>query len=382
MPDRRPRGFAPADNPSQDKLHKVETELAWHKKQAADLDRKKRETADTLQELRQKLIAATQALEAKEDEQQQVEDRLHGLENEIASKNAALAKSRKELAALADVLIRLGQQPPESWFLHAGLTDEHIHRAILARALIPRLDAESESDARDLAVLADLRWMAEEQKRLVEASRKNLKSQQAALDQLVQSRQGLLNRTESQKAAIAKQLVALSSEARDLRQLLARVSPPGSRPKAGEAFHALLERPVGGTVIRTFGSRDADGITSHGLTFAAGPGSRVVAPLAGRVVFAGPFRGYGQILILQHKGGYHSFLAGFGRIDAEMGQDVAAGEPLGVLPVKDTAGKPELYFEWRRNGEPVDPMEQKFRSKTRSTLRSQPHNPSKPQGRS
>jgi septal ring factor EnvC (AmiA/AmiB activator) len=74
----------------------------------------------------------------------------------------------------------------------------------------------------------------------------------------------------------------------------------------------------------------------------------------GKVVFAGPFRGYGQILILQHAGGYHSFLAGFGRIDAEMGQDVAKGEPLGVLPAKNGT-KPELYFEWRRNNEAVDP---------------------------
>ena len=81
----------------------------------------------------------------------------------------------------------------------------------------------------------------------------------------------------------------------------------------------------------------------------------MVAPRAGRVVFVGPFRGYGQIMILQHANGYHSFLAGFGRIDAEMGQDVAAGEPLGVLPVK-TGGRPELYFEWRHGEEPVDPI--------------------------
>jgi len=59
-------------------------------------------------------------------------------------------------------------------------------------------------------------------------------------------------------------------------------------------------------------------------------------------------------LILQHDGGYHSFLAGFGRIDADMGQDVEAGEPLGVLPVKEDT-RPELYFEWRHNTEPVDP---------------------------
>ncbi len=123
---------------------------------------------------------------------------------------------------------------------------------------------------------------------------------------------------------------------------------------------------MAGSIIRTFGSKDSDGITSHGLTFKTPLGAPVAAPASGRVVFAGPFRGYGQILILQHKGGYHSFLAGFGRIDAEMGQDVEAGEPLGVMPVKESAEKPELYFEWRRNGEPVDPLEQKFRAKQAS----------------
>ena len=81
----------------------------------------------------------------------------------------------------------------------------------------------------------------------------------------------------------------------------------------------------------------------------------MVAPRAGKVVFVGPFRGYGLIMILQHANGFHSFMAGFGRIDAEMGQDVVAGEPLGVLPVKP-GGRPELYFEWRRGDEPVDPM--------------------------
>jgi septal ring factor EnvC (AmiA/AmiB activator) len=111
---------------------------------------------------------------------------------------------------------------------------------------------------------------------------------------------------------------------------------------------------VSGAVKRHFGDKDADGVTSEGLTFAAPSGAPIVAPYAGRVVFAGPFRGYGLIIILQHGNAYHSFLSGFGRIDAEMGQDVEAGEPLGVLPIK-AGSKPELYFEWRRGDQPVNP---------------------------
>ena len=107
--------------------------------------------------------------------------------------------------------------------------------------------------------------------------------------------------------------------------------------------------------MRHFGDKDADGVTSDGLTFASPSGAPIVAPRSGRVVFVGPFRGYGKIVILQHANGYHSLLSGFGRIDAEMGQEVDAGEPLGVLPVKAGA-KQELYFEWRRGDEPTDPM--------------------------
>jgi len=353
--------LAPAEDASPDKLKKVETEMLWQKKQAAALEKQRKEAAGDLDDLRHKLIEATQALQNKEDEQQQVETRLHGIQGEIAAREDALTKSRRELSALTGILIRLGLQPPAAYFLRTGLTDDHIHQAILARALLPRLEAEAASAARDLAVLADLRWMAQEQKRLIAASQQNLKSQQANLDQLIDARQGLLSKTDAQKAILTRRLVTLTSQAQDLRQLLAKIAPPGSRSRGAPGFRPVLNRPVAGTILRRFGSKDTDGITSHGLTFTALPGSPVVAPFDGRVVFAGPFRGYGQILILQHKGGYHSFLAGFGRIDAEMGQEVAAGEPLGVLPAKD-AGRPELYFEWRRNGEPVDPMEQKFRT--------------------
>ncbi len=234
-----------AKDASKDKLQKVQTEMLWQKKQAEDLDRKSRETAGNLQELQKKLIEATRALQDKQDEEQQVEERLKGLENEITAKNTALDKSRHELSTLTAVLIRIAQQPPETYFLRAGLTDEHIHRAILARALLPRLEAESESNARDLAVLADLRWMAKEQKRLVEAAQKNLKSQQSGLDQLVQTRQGLLNRTEKQKTAIAEQLVSLTNEARG-PAAIARPGGASGRSSEGRRQVQFPARTAGG----------------------------------------------------------------------------------------------------------------------------------------
>jgi septal ring factor EnvC (AmiA/AmiB activator) len=83
----------------------------------------------------------------------------------------------------------------------------------------------------------------------------------------------------------------------------------------------------------------------------------VVAPFDGQVDYVGPFRGYGTILIIDHGGGYHSMLAGLGRVDAKIGEWVVAGEPVGTLP---DSGKPDdsgtLYFELRQDGHPVDPQ--------------------------
>ncbi|MBL0930093.1 MAG: peptidoglycan DD-metalloendopeptidase family protein [Alphaproteobacteria bacterium] len=80
----------------------------------------------------------------------------------------------------------------------------------------------------------------------------------------------------------------------------------------------------------------------------------MIAPFDGTVAFAGPFRGYGLILILEHSGGYHSVLAQLGRIDAVVGQAVTAGEPVGRAGASEQ-GTPVLYLELRRNGQPVDP---------------------------
>jgi len=85
------------------------------------------------------------------------------------------------------------------------------------------------------------------------------------------------------------------------------------------------------------------------------PGAQVVAPFEGRIVYAGNFRGYGELLIIEHGEGYHSLLSGLARIDSAMGQWVVSGEPVGVMGRSDR-GNPVLYVELRRNGHPINPL--------------------------
>lgn len=340
---------------TKEKLKAVETTLSQRKAEAEALERKAQEESSTLGDLRQQLIAASDAFAQKQEEQKNLQDKQDELADDIAAKRKALGEERRKLSSLVIALIELGRQPPETLLLQTGLTVDHIHRTIYLRAILPRVKEEAETLGKDLLALRELRMRMIEQERLTAAASDNLNEQRQKLDQLMKMRQGLLQRTEQQKYDIQRQLISLSSEAKDLRQLLEKVTPKKTQkslPQMGAA--PSIKWPVAGQQVKHFGDKDADGVRSEGVAFAALSGAPVVAPAAGRVVFAGPFKGYGSIVILQHKSGYHSFLAGFGRIDAEMGEEVEAGEPLGVMPVRSGA-KPELYFEWRHNSEPVDP---------------------------
>ena len=349
----------PVQAQSADNLRQVERKIDESEKKQDALETAATEASKNLGNLRERMIESTEVLQEKEAEQETLESKLDSLTRAIAEKSKAAAQTRENLAATVAALVEIASRPPESLFLQERVTSDHINRTLLLQAIVPRLQRQADNAAQDLTALYDLQTQMESQKRLVEAARENLEKQQKALDQMIATRQGFLKRTEEQKAEVARQLAALSDQARDLRQLMARVAAANARtatPRKGNARDSVALRwPVMGSIRRGFGDKDADGVGSEGLTIAGPSGAAIVAPRGGKVVFAGPFRGYGLIVILQHEGGYHSFLSGFGRIDAEMKQQVAAGEPLGVLPLK-SGTRPELYFEWRRGDDSLDPM--------------------------
>lgn len=130
----------------------------------------------------------------------------------------------------------------------------------------------------------------------------------------------------------------------------------------------MLTLPVRGHLAAAYGKGTDEFSQARGIVLETRPGARVVAPFDGQIVFQGPFRNYGQILIIEHRGGYHTVLAGLGRVDAVVGQWLLAGEPVGVMGssaesatgqgnASDTSGQdhPKLYVELRHKGQPIDP---------------------------
>jgi septal ring factor EnvC (AmiA/AmiB activator) len=117
-----------------------------------------------------------------------------------------------------------------------------------------------------------------------------------------------------------------------------------------------LPFPVVGRLVGLYGQPTKTGLTRKGITIETGAEATVIAPYDGHVVFAGKFRGYGQLLIIEHSEGYHTLLADLERVDCVIGQWVTAGEPVGAMGRPDGGDKPALYVELRRNGQPINPL--------------------------
>lgn len=149
-------------------------------------------------------------------------------------------------------------------------------------------------------------------------------------------------------------------EARNLRDLTNRATASAPRPAAPRSavLPANWIAPASGRIVRAYGAREGAGAAAQGATLRTRPGAQVVAPAAGEVAYAGAFRGYGNVLILNVAGGYALVLTGMEDLRARAGDTVSAGQPIGEMSAtaagSDTPA-PELYVEVRRDGRPVDP---------------------------
>ncbi|MBC7586381.1 MAG: peptidoglycan DD-metalloendopeptidase family protein, partial [Tardiphaga sp.] len=212
----------------------------------------------------------------------------------------------------------------------------------------------------------------EERQKQQAAAEKDMASEAAralSLSKQVDSLQGLIAKMEQDSKAAAKAAqtaslqgapAALGNGKPNLGALKdsARMSPAIAFASAKGMF-AL---PVNGIRIRDFGGSDGVGGVEKGISLAARAGAQVTTPCDGWVVYSGPFRSYGQLLILNAGGGYHVLIAGMERISVNIGQFVLTGEPVAVMGstsrvasvLAANASQPVLYIEFRKDGTPID----------------------------
>jgi len=359
------------------RLHDVESELKTGAEHQAEVSHEIEALAADIAALRGQMISTAAAIQTYEEGLSAIELQLAELDAERAAVEQRLERRDAEHAAMLSAMVRFASNPPEAALLLPAAPIDTIRGAIVMRAALPPLEAGIKRDAEDLARLAAIRDKTAEDQDEKRAQTVSMKSESSRLDQLFKRMVALQKKAEDDSTETAKRVAKLSAQAKDLKDLLARLEahepdktaapktgqeakttamlkPPGAmKPFSGA--RGRLAMPARGKVMRSFGQPTGAGLSSKGLVLATRPEARVVAPYDGQVVFAGPFRGYGQLLIISQGEGYHILLSGLSRIDCTVGQWLLAGEPVGIMGPVD-GGDPQLYIELRHDGEPINPL--------------------------
>jgi septal ring factor EnvC (AmiA/AmiB activator) len=266
-----------------------------------------------------------------------------------------------------------------------------VRTAILLGAVVPEMRKETEALAADLTELLRVRKSITDERDQLRAQADAIENERKRMAALIGERQKLQSDREASLAAERARAIDLARQADSLKELIAkmeaeldsaaRAAREAARPDAkpgtsvlndpgrlapAVTFASLRGRiplPVNGVKIRDYAAPDGSGGSERGLSIATRAAAQVTAPADGWVVYAGPFRSYGQLLILNAGGGYHVLLAGMERISVDLGQFVLAGEPVAVMGngsriaaiLATGSSQPVLYIEFRKDGTPIDP---------------------------
>ncbi|MCK9994385.1 MAG: murein hydrolase activator [Alphaproteobacteria bacterium] len=364
-------------------------------------------------DLNARLVQTAMLIQAREQEVLDGETKLDELKLRRRSQLARFDSQRGELSQMLAAMQRLGRQPPALLLIRSEAAVEHVRGAVLLGAVIEGVEKEAAALRKDLAEIDRLESVMSDEHEQHIARLAELQEEQQALS-------GLLTEQKGQQAALfdaaatnAEAMAALAKRAKDAGDLLARleksaaagakevksdllprprpqaaeaaaedapeetqdyalfspVSPPEpetARPVQFSAARGLLAIPARGKIVAKFGARDASGAVRRGISIRTRESAEIIAPFDGKVVFAGPFRAYGQLLILEAGEGYHILLSGLSLVHGVVGQNVTQGQPVGRMgtgpkgdaPVQSGTGSDlrDLYVEFRKDGKPFDPM--------------------------
>ncbi|WP_374764129.1 murein hydrolase activator EnvC family protein [Yunchengibacter salinarum] len=348
-------------------LEALEQEMDARAKRRETLGQTAEEARAAAESLSQRLVTLGRDIRLKEADATRLEQKINDLQAAQRARRSALDERRGELAALLGALERLGNRPPELSLLQPGKAVETARSASVMGTLVPMIRERSDQLRQDLEMLAELRADVANRQRALNRTLDNLKARRADMDRLIAQRKQEAQSAETGAAREAAALDRLASRADDLKALIGKLEErerrrreilrrQGSAPPKGASFSEARGRmpfPATGKVVSRFGD-DAPVGKLKGIRLETRPGGTVVAPFEGRVVFAGPYRGYGHLLIIDHGQGYHSLLAGMGQVAVSLGQRVLTAEPVGAMPAKSDRPA-RLYLELRQGGDPVDP---------------------------
>jgi septal ring factor EnvC (AmiA/AmiB activator) len=371
------------------------------------------------EQISQQLVDTAQSIQAQEAAILAAEARIRDLDSEAGLIRADLAENQDALSNLLAGLQTLEQNPPPALVVEPQDVLAALRGAMMFGAVVPEMRKEADALVGKLTRLDHVKANIEQEKGSIRDDLARLETTREQLTGLIARKKELVQENVSQLEAEKKRSAELAGKAQSLKQLIESIAAEKKRveleaKRQAEAREAArlkqiaaleaekkraeieklkkaqaleeerkrrevearkpriafasakgrLEYPAQGRIIGRFGDNDGLGGKLRGVAIATRVEAQVTAPADGQVEFAGEFRSFGQLLILNTGAGYHVLIAGMGGITAETGQIVRAGEPVGTMGSGTSPatliseelqdGRPILYIEFRKNGEAVD----------------------------
>ena len=397
------------------RLDETEQELKSSRVKAEGLTKDLADLAEERARLRTELIEAGKRVQKSEAKLSETEAELAELTAQVNVMQTSIDERKAAIVTMLSAMQRIGRTPPPAIVTRRDDALKVVRGAMLLAEVYPELKYQADSLTDSLQDLSAIEERVRTERDAQRREADELSAEQARLDELIAAKQSREAQDQQELAALTESAQTLASEVETLSDLVEKLDKKIAKAEVAqydaevEAEKALRERmkqevmatpanervvelkpdsqkvsfanpdrmtpalpfeevkgslrlPAQGSQTHRFGDKDAAGSAVQGLSLQTRAEARVTAPADGWVVYSGPFRSYGQLLIINAGGGYHILLAGMSRIDVSLGQFVLAGEPIAVMgnatAPADRGGqnsRPVLYVEFRKDGRPIDP---------------------------
>ena len=400
---------------AQKKLDETSQKLQSSRAQEQGLAQDVAALAEARAKLNSDLIEAGKQVQASEAKLSGTEAKLAELTDQVTVIRNSITDRKETIVKMLSAMQRIGRTPPPALVTRRDDALAVVRSAMLLAQVFPELKYQADNLSQELDGLVKLETDIREQRDTEKGETDRLAAERGRIDKLLEEKKTKLAQSEAELAATRQAAEQQAAEETELNALIARLderiakaevaqydaevatekalrareqsqalatpgnekvieikpestriafaSPARMKPAVPfELTKGTLPLPAQGRRLKRFGDADGVGGTLRGISLQTRGEARIIAPTDGWVVYAGPFRSYGNLLIINAGGGYHVLLAGMGRIDVSLGQFVLAGEPVAVMGAALQAGqgnndnsRPVLYVEFRKDGRPIDP---------------------------
>jgi septal ring factor EnvC (AmiA/AmiB activator) len=400
---------------AQKKLDETSQKLQSSRAQEQGLSQDIAALAEARAKLNSDLIEAGKQVQASEAKLSETEAKLAELTDQVAVIRSSITDRKETIVKMLSAMQRIGRTPPPALVTRRDDALAVVRSAMLLAQVFPELKYQADNLSQELDGMVKLEGGIRDQRDTEKRETERLAAERSRIDKLLEEKKAKLAQSEAELTATRQAAEQQAAEETELNALIARLderiakaevaqydaevatekalrareqqqalATPGNekvieikpesttvafaspaRMKPAMPFEltkGTLPLPAQGKRLKRFGDADGVGGTLRGISLQTRGEARIIAPTDGWVVYAGPFRSYGNLLIINAGGGYHVLLAGMGRIDVSLGQFVLAGEPVAVMGAVLQAGqgnndnsRPVLYVEFRKDGRPIDP---------------------------